>query len=162
MYSKKGCVFLELALILLTFIIACMFIKYFFKKIIFFIFILFSSGCISLAFKIPYSVSICSFCILLYSIKCIFLEFKFLGMNIIKPCKLYLNGYYEKLVYLLFSLNYIVFMSICYIFLVSKSMYILEVLDLVIAFCLTWISIWLVGRMRSIFINYININKFEI
>lgn len=153
---------LELFLFLILTVATFVFIKYLFKKFLFFIFIVIFSGIFALIYKVPYSVSTFSICILLYSIKCIFSEIIYMGGTIIKPCKFYLNGFYEKIVTLLFSLNYIIFMTICYMLLISKSFYILEILDLVIPFCLTWLCIWCIGYIRNIFLNYINTSQYQI
>ena len=153
---------MELILLLIATIVTFIVVKYLFKKLLFCILIVIFAGIFSLIYKISYSVSIFSICILLYSIKCIFSEVIYMGGAIIKPCRFYLHGAYEKLVALLFSLNYIFFMIICYILLMSKSFYILEVMDLLISFCLTWICIWFVGYIRNIFLNYISTSQCEI
>lgn len=153
---------MELILPLIAIIVIFIFVKYLLKKFLIFISVIIFSGVLTLIYKIPYSISIFSVSILLYSIHCIFLEFKYMGKSIIKPCRFYLNGAYEKLVSLLFSINYIVFMTICYILLMNKSFYMLDAIDLGISFSLTWICIWCVTRTRNIFLSYINTAKYEI
>ncbi len=84
-----------------------------------------------------------------------------MGENLVKPRRFYLNGGYEKIVALLFSINYVIFMILCYTTLMNKSFYILDIIDLCISFCLTWICIWIVGHVRSIFLNYVNTKTYE-
>lgn len=154
--------FLEIILIIIACIIAFMFIKYLLKKILLALFILGFSGVISFIYKIPYSISVLSISILIYSIKTIFSEIKHIGGNLIKSSKLYLNGWHEKIVDLLFSFNYIVFIGICYILLIRIGFSMISAMDLVIAFFFTWICIWLVGHSKNTLFKCINKEEFEI
>lgn len=153
---------MELILVIFAIIFIFIFIKYLLKKFLLLLLFFLVSAFIAFVYKIPYSISISSILIFIYSIKCIVSEFKYFGGNLVKPCKFYLNGAYEKLVSLLFSLNYIVFMFICYVLLMSKSFYIIEFFDLIILFCLTWLCIWFVGNSRNTFLRYINPKKCKI
>jgi hypothetical protein len=154
--------FLEIILIIVACVFAFMFIKYLLKKILLALFILGFSGVISFIYKIPYSISVLSISILIYSIKSISLEVKHMSGNLIKSRRLYLNGWHEKMVNLLFSVNYIVFMGICYMMLMRVSFSIIDTMELVIAFCLTWICIWIVGHSRFVLFKCIDSNELEI
>ena len=147
---------MELALLLIAIIITFFIVRYLFKKLLFCIFILICAGTYTIIYKIPYSISTFSICILIYSIKYLFSELINIGGIIIKPGRFYLNGYYEKLVCLLFSLNYVLFVAISYMLLISKSFYIIDIMDLVISFCLTWVCIWFIGYIKDVFLKYIN------
>ncbi len=154
--------FLEIILIIIACIIAFIFIKYLLKKILLALFILGFSGIISFIYKIPYSISVLSISILIYSIKTIFSEIKHLGRNLIKSRRLYLYGWHEKMVDLLFSVNYIVFMGICYMILMRICFSMVNIMNLGIAFCLTLVCIWAVGHSRSTLFRCINKKEFEV
>ena len=107
-------------------------------------------------------ISVLSISILIYSIKTIFSEIKHLGRNLIKSRRLYLYGWHEKMVDLLFSVNYIVFMGICYMILMRICFSMVNIMNLGIAFCLTLVCIWAVGHSRSKLFRCINKKEFEV
>lgn len=153
---------MELIVALISIAVIFIVITYIVKKIFTFISVVLLSAILTLIYKIPYSISIFSVSILLYSIRCIFSELRYMGKSIIKPCRSYLNGAYEKLVNLLFSINYIIFMTICYVLLMSKILYMLNITDLGMSFALTWICIWFVTRTRNIFLSYVSRFEYEV
>lgn len=139
-----------------------MFIKYLFKKVLLCLFILACSGGISFIYKIPYSISIFSISILIYSFYSIFSEIKNVGCKLFKSRKLYLDGWSEKLVDLLFSVNYIVFMITCYMLLMRMSFSMIDIFELGIAFFITWICLWLVGHSKGFILKFIKPKECEI
>jgi hypothetical protein len=139
-----------------------MFIKYLFKKVLLCLFILACSGGISFIYKIPYSISIFSISILIYSLYSIFYEIKNVGCKLFKSRKLYLDGWSEKLVDLLFSVNYIVFMITCYMLLMRMSFSMIDIFELGIAFFITWICLWLVGHSKGFILKFIKPKECEI
>lgn len=147
---------MEIIIAIIAIILIFIVVKYLFKKLLFCLFILGFAGVVSFIYKIPYSICIFSLVILIYSINCILSELKYMGSNLIRPCKLYLNGWYEKIVAILFSINYIVFMIICYMTLMHKGIFMIDAMELGVAFCLTWICIWAVGSSRKLLFTYIN------
>lgn len=147
---------MEIILIIVACVLAFIFVKFLLKKLLLGLFILGFAGVISFVYKVPYSISVLSIAILIYSTLSIFSEIKHMGSNIIRPRKVYLNGWSEKMVDLLFSVNYIVFMSICYILLMRASFYTIDTMQLCITFFLTWSFIWIVGRSRKVLFKYIN------
>ncbi|SCI13735.1 Uncharacterised protein [uncultured Clostridium sp.] len=146
---------MEMIIAIICVILLFIIIKYLLKKLVFALILVGVTGIISYIYKVPYIISLCSILILLYSIYSIFSEVKFFGYNIIRPCRLYINGFYEKIVTLLFSLNYIVFMSICYITLMSISFSMIDIVELATAFIFTWIFVWLVLHTRSLLFSII-------
>lgn len=139
-----------------------MFIKYLLKKVLLCLFILACSGGISFVYKIPYSISIFSISILIYSLYSIFSEIKNVGCKLFKSRKLYLDGWSEKLVDLLFSVNYIVFMITCYMLLMRMSFSMIDIFELGIAFFITWICLWLVGHSKGFILKFIKPKECEI
>lgn len=139
-----------------------MFIKYLLKKVLLCLFILACSGGISFIYKIPYSISIFSISILIYSLYSIFSEIKNVGCKLSKSRKLYLDGWSEKLVDLLFSVNYIVFMITCYMLLMRMSFSMIDIFELGIAFFITWICLWLVGHSKGFILKFIKPKECEI
>lgn len=152
---------MEIILIIVACVLAFIFVKFLLKKLLLGLFILGFAGVISFVYKVPYSISVLSIAILIYSTLSIFSEIKHMGSNIIRPRKVYLNGWSEKMVDLLFSVNYIVFMSICYILLMRASFYTIDTMQLSITFFLTWSFIWIVGRSRKVLFKYINTRECE-
>nr|WP_250673726.1 hypothetical protein [Paeniclostridium ghonii] len=153
---------MELILILIACILGFIFIKYLLKKVLLCLFILALSGVISFFYKIPYSISVFSVSILIYSIYSIFSEMKNISCKVFKSRKSYLDGWSEKLVDLLFSANYIVFMITCYMLLMRISLSMIDIFELGIAFLVTWICIWLVGHSKSFILKYIKPKEYGI
>ena len=153
---------LELILILITCILAFIFIKYLFKKLMLCVFILTFSWGISFIYKIPYSISVFSVLILIYSFYSIFSEIKNMGGKLFKSRKLYLDGWSEKLVDLLFSINYIVFMLAAYILLMRFSFSMIDIFELGIAFFMTFACIWLVGHSKNFILKFIRPKECDI
>lgn len=141
---------LEIILILIACLIVFMIIKYLLKKILFGFLILVFSGIISFIYKIPYTTILLSISIIIYCILSICSELKQILLNLFKSRKSYLNGWYEKIVDLLFSTNYIVFMINYSIYLVRMSFSTVNTMNLVIIFLISWIFIWSIGHSKFI------------
>lgn len=146
---------MEIIFIFIAILIILMFIKYLLKKIFFMALGLGIAGIISFLYKVPYIISLCSIMILIYSINSIFSEIKYMVCSLVKPCRFYRNGFYEKIVTLLFSMNYIIFMSICYIALMSMSFSMIDIVEIATAFSFIWICVWLVMHTRTILFKVI-------
>ena len=147
---------LEILVCIIGILLAFIFLKFIFKKLFLIVSLLGFAGIISFIYKVPYIISIASMLIFIYSVNTIFSEIKYMAKSFIKPCRFYEYGFYEKIVNLLFSLNYIVFMSICYLSLMNTSLSMIDIAELGIAFCITWIFVWIVLNTRSMLFNYIN------
>ncbi|MFR3558888.1 MAG: hypothetical protein ACLTUN_10125 [Paraclostridium sordellii] len=141
---------MEIILILIACLIVFMIIKYLLKKILFGFLILVFSGIISFIYKIPYTTILLSISIIIYCILSICSELKQILLNLFKSRKSYLNGWYEKIVDLLFSANYIVFMINYSIYLVRMSFSTVNTMNLVIIFLISWIFIWSIGHSKFI------------
>ncbi|CEN22292.1 hypothetical protein [Paraclostridium sordellii] len=141
---------MEIILILIACLIVFMIIKYLLKKILFGFLILVFSGIISFIYKIPYTTILLSISIIIYCILSICSELKQILLNLFKSRKSYLNGWYEKIVDLLFSTNYIVFMINYSIYLVRMSFSTVNTMNLVIIFLISWIFIWSIGHSKFI------------
>ncbi|CEN79038.1 hypothetical protein [Paraclostridium sordellii] len=141
---------MEIILILIACLIGFMIIKYLLKKILFGFLILVFSGIISFIYKIPYTTILLSISIIIYCILSICSELKQILLNLFKSRKSYLNGWYEKIVDLLFSTNYIVFMINYSIYLVRMSFSTVNTMNLVIIFLISWIFIWSIGHSKFI------------
>lgn len=141
---------LEIILILISCLIGFMLIKYLLKKILFGFLILVFSGIISFIYKIPYTIMLLSISIIIYCIFSICSELKQMLLNLFKSRKSYLNGWYEKIVDLLFSTNYIFFMINCSIYLVRMSFSTFNTMNLVIIFLISWMCIWAIGHSKFI------------
>lgn len=152
---------LEIAIAIIICIFAFMIVKFLFKKILLCLFILGVTLLISFIFKTSYSTILASIIMILCSIKFIFTEIKHLGSDLIKPCKFYSNGLCEKITLFLFTLNYIIFVCICCIILVLRNFYTINIKDLSIAFCFTWILIWLIGKIKNLLFNHLSTIEYE-
>ena len=141
---------MEIILILIACLIGFMLIKYLLKKILFGFLILVFSGIISFIYKIPYTIMLLSISIIIYCIFSICSELKQMLLNLFKSRKSYLNGWYEKIVDLLFSTNYIFFMINCSIYLVRMSFSTFNTMNLVIIFLISWMCIWTIGHSKFI------------
>lgn len=141
---------LEIILILIACLIGFMLIKYLLKKILFGFLILVFSGIISFIYKIPYTIMLLSISIIIYCIFSICSELKQMLLNLFKSRKSYLNGWYEKIVDLLFSTNYIFFMINCSIYLVRMSFSTFNTMNLVIILLISWTCIWTIGHSKFI------------
>ncbi|MEG2787198.1 MAG: hypothetical protein RR942_05190 [Romboutsia sp.] len=153
---------MEIVFIIVACVLTFIFIKFLLKKLLTGLFILSFAGIISFVYKVNYSISVLLITMLIFSANSIFSEVKRMGSNIIKSHNLYLNGGSEKMVNLLFSINYIVFMSICYIVLVRMSFNMIDTIELGIAFCLTWSFIWMVGYSRKILFKCISTREYKV
>ncbi|CEN22959.1 hypothetical protein [Paraclostridium sordellii] len=141
---------MEIILILIACLIGFMLIKYLLKKILFGFLILVFSGIISFIYKIPYTIMLLSISIIIYCIFSICSELKQMLLNLFKSRKSYLNGWYEKIVDLLFSTNYIFFMINCSIYLVRMSFSTFNTMNLVIILLISWTCIWTIGHSKFI------------
>lgn len=153
---------MELILILIACLLGFVFIKYLFKKVMLCLFILACSGGVSFIYKIPYSISIFLVSVIIYSFYSIFSEMKNMGCKLFKSRKSYLDGWSEKLVDLLFSINYIVFMITSYMIFMRMSFSMIDIFELGIAFFITLLCIWIVGHSKNFVLKFIRPKEFEI
>ena len=151
---------MKLILILILCLFGNKFIKYLFNKFILFLFILSISIGITFVYKIPYKISIFLIFVLIYTFYSVLSQLKIIKFKIFKSRKLYLNGWYEKLVDLLFSLNYITLIILSYIVLTKFSFTFMDIYKLSISFFVTWISLWIIGHSENFLLKIIRCNKY--
>lgn len=141
---------MEIFIPVIGLILVFMFIKFILNKIFYLTLLLGFTFIINFTYKIPYTICLCSIGIIIYALYSIYSEIKYMGKSFIKPCRLYYHGFYEKIVTLLFSMNYIVFMIIIYSILISRSFFMFDIVEICITFALTWVFIEVVLNSRNI------------